>query len=81
MSPCLTLSIIRYGSSEKWCNPGKKVHLGVVANEKGAFVSPSTTVGNITYLQGRKSFTDSFYFINTEKYVLGSDRTKCGKKD
>ena len=23
MPPCLTLSIIRYGSRVKWCNPGK----------------------------------------------------------
>ena len=36
--PCLTLSIIRYGSRVKWSNPGK-----------GAFESPSTTVTNFTY--------------------------------
>ena len=41
MLPCLTLSIIRYGSRVKWSNPGKWVaassplHLGVGANEKG----------------------------------------------
>ena len=52
--PCLTLSIIRYGSRVKWSNPGNGVapplHLGVVAIEKGAFVSPSTMVANFTYL-------------------------------
>ena len=38
MLPCLTLSIIRYGSRVKWSNPGKGVvpypHLGLVAMEK-----------------------------------------------
>ena len=52
MPPCLTLSIIRYGSRVKWSNPGKGVrpplHLGVVAIEKGAFWSPSTMVANFT---------------------------------
>ena len=51
--PCLTLSIIRYISRVKWSNPGKgvalPVHLGVVAIEKGAFGSPSTTVANLTF--------------------------------
>ena len=46
MPPCLTLSIIRYGSRVKWSNP---LHLGVVAIEKGAFKSPSTMVINFTY--------------------------------
>ena len=47
---CLTLSIIRYVSRVKWSNPRKGVapplHLGVVAIEKGALGSPSTTVAN-----------------------------------
>ena len=48
--PCLTLSIIRV----KWSNPGKGVapspsYWKVVAIEKGAFGSPSTTVANFTY--------------------------------
>ena len=51
MPPCLTLSIIRYGSRVKWSNPGKGValslHLGVVAIEKGALWSPSTMVANL----------------------------------
>ena len=38
MLPCLTLSIIRYGS-----------RVVVVAIEKGAFGSPSTMVANFTY--------------------------------
>ena len=41
--PCLTLSNIRYVSRVKWNNPRK----GVVAIEKGAFLSPSTTVTNL----------------------------------
>ena len=49
--PCLTLSIMRYVSMVKWSNPGKEValplHVGVVAIEKGAFGSPSTTVVNL----------------------------------
>ena len=57
MPPCLTLSIIRYGSRVKWSNPRKGVgkgatpslHLGVVAIEKGALGSPSTMVANFTY--------------------------------
>ena len=45
--PCLTFSIIRYVSRVKWSNPGKRVasplHLDIVAIEKGAFWSTSTT--------------------------------------
>ena len=52
MPPFLTLSIIRYGSRVKSANPRKVVtpslHFGVVAIEKGAFGSPSTTVANFT---------------------------------
>ena len=44
MLPCLTLSIIRYGSRVEWRNPGKGV-----AIEKGAFRSPLTVVTNFTY--------------------------------
>ena len=32
----------------KWSSPGKGVHLGVVAFEKGAFGLPSTTVAIFT---------------------------------
>ena len=41
--PSLTFSIIRYISNVKWSNPGKGVtpSLGVVANKKGAFGSPT----------------------------------------
>ena len=54
VTPRLTLSNIRYVSRVKWSNPGKEqrpsLHLGVVAIEKGAFWSPSTTVANFTLL-------------------------------
>ena len=82
MTPCLTLSNIRYVLRVKWTNPGKglapsstprcysywkgsllvaldysrqlyftpSLCLGVVAIEKGAFWSPSTTVANFTLL-------------------------------
>ena len=53
MPPCLTLSIIRYGPRVKWSNPGTGVvsplFCGVVAIEKGAIKSPSTTVANFTF--------------------------------
>ena len=53
MPPCLTLSIIKYGSRVKWTIQGKEhpspLYLGVVAIEKEAFGSSSTTVGNFTY--------------------------------
>ena len=52
--PCLTLSIIRYGSRLKSSNSGKEsylfLHLSVVAMEKGAFRSSSTKVANFTYI-------------------------------
>ena len=41
--PWLTLSIIRYVSRVKWSS-------SVVATERGAFGSPSTTVANFTYI-------------------------------
>ena len=54
MPPCLTLSIIRYGSRVKWSNPGKGVAPSpipcVVAIEKGAFWSPTLL---FTYFQIR----------------------------
>ena len=46
MSPCLTLSIIRYDSRVSEAIQGKELypplHLGIVAIEKGVFRSPST---------------------------------------
>ena len=55
--PCLTLSNIRYVSRVKWSNPGKGVrpsqYLGIVAIEKGAFWSPSTTVTNPNHTHTR----------------------------
>ena len=52
--PCLTLSTIRQGSRESGAILEKEshppLHIGVVAIEKGAFVSPSTTVANDLYI-------------------------------
>ena len=57
MSICLTLSIIRYGSRVKWVNTS--LRLGVVAIEKGAFGSHSTTVANnYIHLNVSKQMTD-----------------------
>ena len=54
ISPCLTLSNIRYVSRVKWSNPGKGLapllRLGVVSIEKGSFRSPSTRVAKFTLL-------------------------------
>ena len=54
MFPCLTLSIIRYGSTVRGAIQGKEqhppLHLGVVAIEKGSFWSLSITVANFTYI-------------------------------
>ena len=52
MPPCLALSIIMYGSRVSGAI-GKEVapthtHLGVVAQEKGAFRSPLTIVSQLT---------------------------------
>ena len=52
MPPCLTFSIMRYGSRVSGAIPGKKLHpllhFGVVANEEGAFGPQSTTAGQFT---------------------------------
>ena len=65
MPPCLTLSIIRYGSRVKWSNPGKElrppIHHDVVAIEKGAFGSPLTMVANFTFF--------TFYIIYIYIYM------------
>ena len=54
MSPCLTPSIIRYESRINSAIQGKEqclsVHLGVVAIEKGAFGSASTSYNNYIYI-------------------------------
>ena len=53
ITPSLTLTTIKYVSRVKWNNPGEGVapfpflHLRVVAIEKGAFGSLSTTVANL----------------------------------
>ena len=46
---CLTLSIIMCTTRVEWSNPGEGVQLSVVAIEKGAFGSPSTTVTDFTF--------------------------------
>ena len=54
MPPCLTLSIIRYGSRVKWSNPGKWVAPSPTpwcsSYRKGTFGLPSTMVTNFTLL-------------------------------
>ena len=54
MLPCLTFSIIRYGSRVQWNNPGNEVasfltpqYLNVVAIEKRSFGSLSIKVANL----------------------------------
>ena len=51
MSPCLTLSIIRYGPRVSGAILGKEwhppLHFGVVATERGTFGSPLTIVGQL----------------------------------
>ena len=51
ISPCLTLSIIRFVSRIKWSNPRKGVTLfpTIVGIEKETFGLPLTTVVNFTY--------------------------------
>ena len=46
----ITIRNIRYIPRVKWSNPGPPLHPDVVAIEKRAFWSPSTTVANFTYL-------------------------------
>ena len=59
MPPCLTLSIIRYGSRAKWVNPGKGV-------------APSLTPWCSSYRKGSLRVTLDYgrqlYFTNTWKY-------------
>ena len=54
MPPCLTLSIIRYGSRVSGAIQGKEwhppLHVGAVAIEKEAFGSASTTVCRLIYI-------------------------------
>ena len=59
MPPCLTFSIIRYGSKVSGALQGKKsyplLHLSVVAIEKEDFRSPATTVSQHTYIYTKQS--------------------------
>ena len=53
---CSTLGIVRYVSRVKWSYPGKLIVAFTpprcIANVKGAFGSPSTTVTNVTFMCG-----------------------------
>ena len=74
MLSCLTLSIIRYVSRVKESNPGKGVatplHLGIVAIEKGAFGSSSTTVANLILLYSTLNFRSvQVYTVNSPLLV------------
>ena len=77
--PCLTLSIIRYGSRVKWSNPGK----GVVPSPtsrcsnywKGTFRSPSTKVANFTQLI-QVQVQISMCIENNSRYALYKRRTQ-----
>ena len=57
MPPCVTLSIIRYGSRVKWSNPGKGVAPSPTpwcsSYRKGTLGSPSTMVNAITTVNPR----------------------------
>ena len=68
MPPWLTLSIIKYRSRVNLSNPVKGVvhslHLGIVANEKGAFRSHLTMVTSFTlYI----NILNKHYIINRNK--------------
>ena len=80
MLPCLTLSIIRYGSRVNWAIEEKELthplHLDVVAIEKGAFSSPldygrPTYIYIYIYIRGEfNKFTD--FFVQAFKIVMDS---------
>ena len=65
--PCLSLINIRYVSRVKWGNPREEVasplRFGVVAIEKGAFWSPSTTVANFFF----SLFLDNYVQTNKKE--------------
>ena len=69
MPPCLTLSIIRYGSRVKCSNPGKGVAPFPTAIEKRAFESPSTKVANFTYT-ARENGAGHFQSKSIWVYIL-----------
>ena len=72
--PYLILSNIRYVLRVKWNNPGKGVapplHLGVVANEKGAFWLPSTTVAKFTSLTRMGLLFHLMIYLFMNKFIL-----------
>ena len=67
MPVCLTLNnIIRYGSRVSWTVQGMELcpplHLDVISLEKGAFVSHSTTVCQLTYLMRENFWVIIFFY-------------------
>ena len=69
MPPCLTLSIIRYGSRVKWSNPGKGVAPSPTPwcsklSKRELFGSPSTMVANFTYYGCLIAFLLSFLTLS-----------------
>ena len=71
MPPCLTLSIIKYVSRVKWCNPGKGVALSPTpwcsSYWKGSF--------RVTLDYGRQ-----LYFTYNNEVLSGIMKKKCKKK-
>ena len=72
MPPCLTLNTIRYRSSVSGAIPGKEwrppLFLGVVANEKEAFGSPSATIDQLMYTNVFRiiSFSIAYLHVSSE---------------
>ena len=68
MPPCLTFSLISYGSRVKWSKPrkgvGPSLHLGVLAIKKGAFRSPFTIVANFNYYYVTDLFKSQFELVD-----------------
>ena len=80
MPPCLTLSIMKYISRVSGAIQGKEyrplLHIGVVANEKRAFGSPSTTVTNFpVFIRGKKLIK-----YNEQKPVKNKQANKITNK-
>ena len=76
MPPCLGLSIIRYRSRVKWCNPGNRVASSLTHRllKMGAFGSPSAKVTNFTFylLVGDKSNLKNMIGTIITNLLIGS---------
>ena len=82
MSPCLTLSIIRYGSRVKWSNPGK----GVVPSPTPWCSSYRKGSLRVTLDYGRQLYftygCDSNFFFTSSKRIFGfflTEVSQCKK--